>query len=90
MGDVDGVLYMNGAEPEIWIHENGINQTVLQYVVDEIVHTSAIMEKRVQNEIEQGTMPDIEALYKDVMEQVARQRVEPGRCIPQEPKLYDD
>lgn len=70
-GDVDGVLYMNGAEPEIWIHENGINQTVLQYVVDEIVHTSAIMEKRVQNEIEQGTMPDIEALYKDVMEQVA-------------------
>ena len=40
-------------------------------MVDEIVHTSAIMEKRVQNEIEQGTMPDIEALYKDVMEQVA-------------------
>ena len=71
LSDVDGVLYMNGAEPEIWIHENGINQTVLQYVVDEIVHTSAIMEKRVQNEIEQGTMPDIEALYKDVMEQVA-------------------
>ena len=70
-GDVDGVLYMNGAEPEIWIHENGINQTVLQYVVDEIVHTSAIMEKRVQNEIEQGAMPDIEALYKNVMEQVA-------------------
>lgn len=70
-GDVDGVLYMNGAEPEIWIHENGINQTVLQYVVDEIVHTSAIMGKRVQNEIEQGAMPDIEALYKNVMEQVA-------------------
>ena len=70
-GDVDGVLYMNGEQPEIWIHENGINQTVLQYVVDEIVHTSAIMEKRVQNEIEQGAMPDIEALYKNVMEQVA-------------------
>ena len=70
-GDVDGVLYMNGAEPEIWIHENGINQTVLQYVVDEIVHTSAIMEKRVRNEMEQGAMPDIEALYKNVMEQVA-------------------
>ena len=70
-GDVDGVLYMNGAEPEIWIHENGINQTVLQYVVDEIVHTSAIMEKRVQNELEQGAMPDIEGLYKNVMEQVA-------------------
>jgi len=70
-GDVDGVLYMNGAEPEIWIHENGINQTVLQYVVDEIVHTTAIMEKRVQNEMEQGAMPDIEGLYKDVMEQVA-------------------
>ena len=69
--EADTLLYMNGAEPEIWIHENGINQTVLQYVVDEIVHTSAIMEKRVQNEIEQGTMPDIEALYKDVMEQVA-------------------
>jgi len=68
-GDVDGVLYMNGAEPEI--HENGINQTVLQYVVDEIVHTTAIMEKRVQNEMEQGAMPDIEGLYKDVMEQVA-------------------
>lgn len=70
-GDVDGVLYMNGAEPEIWIHENGINQTVLQYVVDEIVHTSAIMEKHVQNEIKQGAMPDIEMLYKGVMEQVA-------------------
>ena len=70
-GDVDGVLYMNGEQPEIWIHENGINQTVLQYVVDEIVHTTAIMEKRVQNELEQGAMPDIEALYKDVMEQVA-------------------
>ena len=62
-GDVDGVLYMNGEQPEIWIHENGINQTVLQYVVDEIVHTSAIMEKRVQNEIEQGAMPDIEKMF---------------------------
>ena len=67
----DGDVDMNGEQPEIWIHENGINQTVLQYVVDEIVHTSAIMEKRVQNEIEQGAMPDIEALYKNVMEQVA-------------------
>ena len=74
-GDVDGVLYMNGAEPEIWIHENGINQTVLQYVVDEIVHTTAIMEKRVQNVLEQGAMPDIEALYKDVMEQVAGRKL---------------
>ena len=44
---------------------------MLQYVVDEIVHTSAIMEKRVQNELEQGAMPDIEGLYKNVMEQVA-------------------
>ena len=40
-GDVDGVLYMNGEQPEIWIHENGINQTVLQYVVDEIVRAAA-------------------------------------------------
>ena len=27
-GDVDGVLYMNGAEPEIWIQQNCLNYSV--------------------------------------------------------------
>lgn len=88
-GDVDGVLYMNGEQPEIWIHENGINQTVLQYVVDEIVHTSAIMENvykmrlsRVRCRISRHSTKCNGA--------GRRQRVEPGRCIPQEPELYDD
>lgn len=69
-GKVDGVLYMQGEIPEIFVHENGINQTILQYVVDEILHTSAIVETRVTNALAQGTMPDVEALYKNVLEQM--------------------
>lgn len=69
-GKVDGVLYMQGETPEIFVHENGINQTILQYVVDEILHTSAIVETRVTNALAQGTMPDVEALYKNVLEQM--------------------
>ena len=69
-GKVDGVLCMQGETPEIFVHENGINQTILQYVVDEILHTSAIVETRVTNALAQGTMPDVEALYKNVLEQM--------------------
>ncbi len=72
-------------EPKVVIKSNGINETILKYVTEEIMQNtemmSDIMEKRVRD-VMQGypegiyNMPNMENIYEDVMKMLEDNQVE--------------
>lgn len=61
-----------GEEYHLTIKQNGIEQTVLRFVIDEIIEfqkvTQDVLEKQVENSAQQGIMPNYEQIYKDALE----------------------
>ena len=67
---IDGYI-LKDDNTKVIIKENGINQTIIKYVVDEIYEyqelATTIIENNVQNEIMSGNYPDTTKIYNDVM-----------------------
>lgn len=67
---IDGYILKDN-NTKVIIKENGINQTIIKYVIDEIYEyqelATTIIENNVQNEIMSGKNPDTTKIYNDVM-----------------------
>ena len=83
--EITGYLVLLKEEPKVVIKSNGINETILKYVTEEIMQNtemmSDIMEKRVRD-VMQGypegiyNMPNMENIYEDVMKMLEDNQVE--------------
>ncbi len=83
--EITGYLVLLKEEPKVVIKSNGINETILKYVTEEIMQNtemiSNIVEKRVQESM-QGyperiyNMPNVENIYEDVMKMLEDNQVE--------------
>lgn len=85
--EIAGYLQMEGREPKLVIHKNGIEPTILQYVVDEIVHTNKGMEQYVEAELAKGEIPD-EAEIKQKVEQMLLREYAPMENITRKNLSY--
>lgn len=83
--EITGYLVLLKEEPKVVIKSNGINETILKYVTEEIMQNtemiSDIVEKRVQESIQgypEGiyNMPNMENIYEDVMKMLEDNQVE--------------
>lgn len=83
--EITGYLVLLKEEPKVVIKSNGINETILKYVTEEIMQNtemmSDIMEKRVRDAMQgypEGiyNMPNMENIYEDVMKMLEDNQVE--------------
>ena len=83
--EITGYLVLLKEEPKVVIKSNGINETILKYVTEEIMQNtemiSNIVEKRVQESMQgypEGiyNMPNMENIYEDVMKMLEDNQVE--------------
>lgn len=83
--EITGYLVLRKEEPKVVIKSNGINETILKYVTEEIMQNtemiSDIVEKRVQESMQgypEGiyNMPNMENIYEDVMKMLEDNQVE--------------
>lgn len=83
--EITGYLVLLKEEPKVVIKSNGINETILKYVTEEIMQNtemiSDIVEKRVQESMQgypEGiyNMPNMENIYEDVMKMLEDNQVE--------------
>ena len=66
--------------PKIIVKENGINETILKYVTEEIIQTASVIsnvsEKEIEKEIANGNYNiDYEKIYSDISERIESQEV---------------
>lgn len=71
--EISGYLIMEQNKPKIVIKTNGINETILKYVTEEIMQTKKIVEdlatEKIEKELQSGnTKIDYEKIYKDVLD----------------------
>ena len=83
--EITGYLVLLKEEPKVVIKSNGINETILKYVTEEIMQNtemiSNIVEKRVQESMQgypEGiyNMPNVENIYDDVVKMLEDNQVE--------------
>ena len=83
--EITGYLVLLKEEPKVVIKSNGINETILKYVTEEIMQNtemiSDIVEKRVQESMQgypEGiyNMPNVENIYDDVVKMLEDNQVE--------------
>ena len=73
--DISGYLLMDGDEPKIVVKQNGINETIVQYVTEEIIQTgntvNTLAEEEIAAEIAAGNFsPDYKNIYLSALERV--------------------
>lgn len=68
---IDGYLIINDDKPQVTIKTNGINQTILKYVVEEIDSMSTIANNLIEYEIKNGNINiDYNIIYQNVSEKL--------------------
>jgi len=71
---IDGYIYFNDNDVKIVVKENGINQTIIKYVVDEVFEyerlTTDIINYNVQSAISSGNNIDVNKIYSDVIQKL--------------------
>lgn len=68
--EIAGYFMLTDGEPQVTVASDGINETVLKYVVEEIYQTEEIVRNTAERRIQQGEMPTAEfyeQLSKEVM-----------------------
>ena len=68
--EIAGYVMLADGEPQVTVASDGINETVLKYVVEEIYQTEEIVRNTAERRIQQGEMPTAEfyeQLSKEVM-----------------------
>ena len=79
--EIVGYLEMQGKEPKLVFQQNGVNQTIFKYVVEEIVQRSSIVENiskdEIKKQIEQGNFAvDAESIVKRVINETSNTEIE--------------
>ena len=79
--EIVGFLKMEEDKPKIVIQKNGISQTILKYVTEEIIQTSSVVENiskdEIQKEIDKGNYTfNSEEIIKNVLDRVQNTEVE--------------
>lgn len=74
-GEVDGYLEIEDGKVKVVLKENGINQTIIQSVVEEVLQTSKIVENLSQEKIKEqmksgNTMINYEEIYQNAIQQI--------------------
>lgn len=78
--DIEGYIVFSDGEPNVVIRENGMYQTIIQFVVNEIRQNKAILEdltpKAIENEIRNGnTSFDVEKIVESILDKIEEQKV---------------
>ena len=81
--EITGYMILEEDTPKVVVTTNGINETILKYVVEEITTNGQIvenlMDKEINKELSLGTYNlynlDYEKIYKDVLERTKNQEV---------------
>lgn len=72
---IDGYIYFVDNDVKIVVKENGINQTIIKYVVDQVFEyerlTTNIINYNVEDAISSGNQIDINKIYNDVIEKLS-------------------
>lgn len=78
--EITGYLVIENDTPKIVISSNGINETILKSVTEEIVQTSSLIQTKAENEVKKEIMAgnyniDYEKIYKNVLEVITNENV---------------
>lgn len=78
--EIEGYVLFNKQEPQIIIKENGMEQTILQFVMDEVKQNKMMIEdltkKQVEDEIKQGNYNfDVQQIVQDIFQKLNIQEV---------------
>ena len=77
---IEGYVLFNKQEPQIVIKENGMEQTILQFVMDEIKQNKRMIEdltkKQIEDEIQQGNYNfNVQQIVHDILQKLNNQEV---------------
>ena len=77
---IEGYVLFNKQEPQIIIKENGMEQTILQFVMDEIKQNKTMIEdltkKQIEDEIQQGNYNfNVQQIIQDILQKLNTQEV---------------
>ena len=78
--EITGYLVIENDTPKIVISSNGINETILKLVTEEITQTSSLIQTKSENEVKKEIMAgnyniDYEKIYKNVLEVINNENV---------------
>lgn len=78
--EITGYLVIENDTPKIVISSNGINETILKLVTEEITQTSSLIQTKAENEVRKEIMSgnyniDYEKIYKNVLEVINNEDV---------------
>lgn len=78
--EITGYLVIDNDTPKIVISSNGINETILKLVTEEITQTSSLIQTKAENEVRKEIMSgnyniDYEKIYKNVLEVINNENV---------------
>lgn len=78
--EIEGYVLFNKQEPQIVIKENGMEQTILQFVMDEIKQNKRMIEdltkKQIEDEIQQGNYNfNVKQIVHDILQKLNNQEV---------------
>ena len=72
--EIDGYIYLTENDVKIVVKENGINQTIIKYVVDQIFEyerlTTEIINYNIQQSISSGSAVDVNKIYSEVIQKL--------------------
>lgn len=73
--EIDGYIYFDDEDVKIVVKENGINQTIIKYVIDQVFEyerlTTDIINYNVESAMSSGNQVDINKIYNDVIEKLS-------------------
>lgn len=78
--EITGYLVIENDTPKIIISSNGINETILKLVTEEITQTSSLIQTKAENEVRKEIMSgnyniDYEKIYKNILEVINNENV---------------
>ncbi len=72
--EIDGYIYLTDNDVKIVVKENGINQTIIKYVIDQVFVyerlTTDIIDYNVKEAIISGSNVDVNKIYSDVIQKL--------------------
>ncbi len=76
--EISGYLVIEENKPKIVVKQNGINQTILKYVTEEIIQNTNIVndlsEKEIKDKMMSGNMNiDYEKIYEDILDKMEKE-----------------
>ena len=76
---IDGYILINNDETKIIVKKNGINQTIIKYVIDEVDEyaklTKNLVELKIKELMSNGQIPDYNEISKSILEKINTDKV---------------